>query len=595
MRLTRIEIENFKGISERQIIDLAPITLLFGPNSAGKSTVLQALHYVREILERQNPNPDETIAGGLIDLGGFSSLVHRHELDRPIRIKLTGTLNEGEVNQFLELNTGEFLIDDRYRSLPIRYLIGENSDLKDSGVVQSVSIEVSVRWSDAHKAPYVDRIGFEMDGRPTLAIESKPDRGRALLTDFNFQHPLFREYVDLDEPTDHDDSIGEGLSHGAAAADPISSPLGAEIWELSTDLSKETNPLAGEAFRVAASTPFGALPDLDRELEVALTDVDDEAISDRFATGGSALRVPKSAQGEIQQELLAEARRRDVLGETLDELVRGPLRILRAHLRAMRYVGPLREIPARAFTGKTSPDEGRWATGLAAWDRLCQPGAERLLRETNTWLSEADRLNIGYQVERTDFREIPVPSAMSMIFERGISDDDLGILQELYQGLSVRTTVSLRELNTGIVVAPADVGVGVSQLVPVVVACLDDYEGVLAIEQPELHIHPAVQVGLGDLFIDAAANADLDTGSTTLLVETHSEHLMLRLLRRIRETSEGEMPPFGHSLRPDELSVIYVEATDNGVRFKRLRVDGEGEFIDRWPKGFFEERAEELF
>jgi len=70
---------------------------------------------------------------------------------------------------------------------------------------------------------------------------------------------------------------------------------------------------------------------------------------------------------------------------------------------------------------------------------------------------------------------------------------------------------------------------------------------------------------------------------------------MLRLLRRIREASEGETPPIGHALRPEELSVIYVEASDDAVRFKRLRIDEDGEFIDRWPKGFFEERAEELF
>ena len=48
-------------------------------------------------------------------------------------------------------------------------------------------------------------------------------------------------------------------------------------------------------------------------------------------------------------------------------------------------------------------------------------------------------------------------------------------------------------------------------------------------------------------------------------------------------------------MTPDELSVIYVESADDGVRFRPLRVDSEGEFIDRWPKGFFEERAEELF
>ena len=70
---------------------------------------------------------------------------------------------------------------------------------------------------------------------------------------------------------------------------------------------------------------------------------------------------------------------------------------------------------------------------------------------------------------------------------------------------------------------------------------------------------------------------------------------MLRLLRRIRETTENEVPPGVIGLSPGDLSVIYVESGDGGVRFRPLRVDPEGEFIDRWPKGFFEERAEELF
>ena len=49
-------------MNKSPMIELKPITLLFGPNSAGKSTILQALHYVREILERGNIDPDVTIA-----------------------------------------------------------------------------------------------------------------------------------------------------------------------------------------------------------------------------------------------------------------------------------------------------------------------------------------------------------------------------------------------------------------------------------------------------------------------------------------------------------------------------------------------------
>ena len=89
MRLTRIEVQNFKGIGNRQQIQLRPITLLFGPNSAGKSTILQALLYLREILERGNIDPDVTITGGFIDLGGFATLVHNHQLDRAVTLKVT--------------------------------------------------------------------------------------------------------------------------------------------------------------------------------------------------------------------------------------------------------------------------------------------------------------------------------------------------------------------------------------------------------------------------------------------------------------------------------------------------------------------------
>jgi predicted ATPase len=72
MSITAITIENFKGIKGPLRIEIKPITLLFGPNSAGKSTIIQALHFAREIFERDNLNPDWTIAGGdSVDLGYY--------------------------------------------------------------------------------------------------------------------------------------------------------------------------------------------------------------------------------------------------------------------------------------------------------------------------------------------------------------------------------------------------------------------------------------------------------------------------------------------------------------------------------------------
>jgi hypothetical protein len=88
--ITGISIENFKGIRERVQLDFRPITLLFGANSAGKSTVLHGLHYAREVFERHNLDADQTIAGGpYVDLGGFRNFIHRGTPDRSATNKLS--------------------------------------------------------------------------------------------------------------------------------------------------------------------------------------------------------------------------------------------------------------------------------------------------------------------------------------------------------------------------------------------------------------------------------------------------------------------------------------------------------------------------
>lgn len=564
MRLTRIEIENFKSIGDRQKVELRPITLLFGPNSAGKSTILQALHYLREILERGNIDPDVTIAGGLIDLGGFATLVYNHDRDRTVTIKVTTDLSYEQGADGLPLNAGLSMGEPEFSELPVRYLIGESTEYGDHAIVQTIAVQVHVRWSEFDQAPYVSRLAVEMDGKPLAAIVSTPQEGRAQLTDFNFDHPLLqRAVLPYDELDDADEEM------------VASSPLEDEIWSLAREAAadRSTLDIPADKLRIAVDTENGALPVLDRELVLGIRD-------------------PDVSKAELEER----TPRVNGLRSLLSEMVLGPVRILRDHLTEMTYIGPLREIPSRSYRPQVSPGDARWAHGLAAWDLLYNDRSGALMEEVNEWLSDAGRLRTNYRLERVEYREVPVPSPFHQMFERGLTEDDLGDLQEIYESLSTRTEIALRDFNRGILVAPGDVGVGISQMVPVVVSALRKQDGVLAIEQPELHVHPAIQVGMGDLFIRAARrDPERLFSGKALLIETHSEHIMLRLLRRIRETTDDELPPGVTGLAADDLSVIYVEGGDDGVRFRQLRVDDEGEFRDRWPHGFFEERAGELF
>ena len=116
--------------------------------------------------------------------------------------------------------------------------------------------------------------------------------------------------------------------------------------------------------------------------------------------------------------------------------------------------------------------------------------------------------------------------------------------------------------------------------------------------QPELHLHPKAQAILGDLFIYAIKkqidrnkrHSGIPTHQVT--VETHSEHLILRLLRRIKENDNQELNTFFSN---KNLSLIYINPQKEGSEIYWIRVDRYGEFVDVWPNGFFEDRYEDLF
>lgn len=127
-----------------------------------------------------------------------------------------------------------------------------------------------------------------------------------------------------------------------------------------------------------------------------------------------------------------------------------------------------------------------------------------------------------------------------------------------------------------------DVGFGVSQVLPVIVQAFYAPAGsILFIEQPELHLHPNAQANLADLFIDVLNSRENgEPRRVQLIVETHSEHFLNRLQRRIAEASE-EKP-----IQAKDVACYYAHTTGTESRLEPLRVDIFGN-IENWPPHFF--------
>ncbi len=122
-----------------------------------------------------------------------------------------------------------------------------------------------------------------------------------------------------------------------------------------------------------------------------------------------------------------------------------------------------------------------------------------------------------------------------------------------------------------------DVGFGTSQLLPLIVQGFNSPpDSMIIIEQPEIHLHPKAQATLADFLIDIAKLRK------TLLVETHSEHLLLRLSRRI---AEGK-------LNNDDVVIYGFEKTSEGTSVTKVSFDKKGN-IKKWPADFFETELEE--
>jgi hypothetical protein len=485
------------------------------------------------------------------------NLVHGRSPDRRIEVEVEMTLGDSSIPELVPDVFDDWQIQDQ----GVWNFYDALQEIRKK--VSRASVRLTVGWNSLREEPVV--MGYEVgtNGAWCVKLEASGD-GRDTRMRMNRENPIFMEdapdtdavLTELDDWVNPRDLEAEAPATADEQAGPskvMATPtavIGTRVMQRSvlSDLFDAVQQAGverpGDGLRAWLTGLNGALPRL-----------------------GEMLQIP--ARGAKDPADIYVAREFTAF---LSWLTIGPAMLLREQLRQLRYLGPLRKIPPRGFEVSLTKSDAAWSDGMAAWEAL-MTGPESLVESCSQWMSGADKLGTGYTLSRKQLQEFdlstPKPSPVGRRRPRIALTDAAGLSHQAQ-----------------------DIGVGISQVLPVVVAAQDATASVVCIEQPELHVHPAVQVGIGDLFIDGALNKGL-----SFLIETHSEHLILRLLRRIREAADvrdtaatSEQP-----LTPDVLGVNYLCKEGARVTVTLLPVNTEGDFDKPWPRGFFEERGPELF
>ncbi|NMR25836.1 DUF3696 domain-containing protein [Pseudoalteromonas sp. NEC-BIFX-2020_015] len=592
MRITKLSLTNFKSFKQEQTIEFAPVTLLFGPNSVGKSSVLMALFYLQQILDKGQCDPQriEPFGGKLV--GGFKNLVHRRNLNQSITLKI-------EYDKANRVGSSyDFLAD---------LLEEDDLDVRISSPVidvEKVTLEFVISWAEQHQTAYVANYKVWFDGIEIAEVSSDSGLKQPQLTSLNYLHPLLL-------PDDHDDWLIDCFDNDV----PISNALFDKVLELKGIYNPSHSEIAD-----GAEPPF----DNDEEPKVFTDDCfvstfhealnDERVVSNTFETadnlivveGETILHVPIGIEGlsgalpPLGQKLksslsLDNEKQSEVFVELLSDILVAPLDNLKKLLNDSICIGPLRGIPDSLHQPNPYVEQKDWHNGLAAWDVLANANSE-LITAVDEWISGEDKLALGYglahRVEKNyaEIKRIKMLGALNEA-ERQLEH----VIVEHIKGNSktvkpdkaeTKFTYTLYDMNNHMPVTPSDIGVGISQLMPLVVAALSRNKGFIACEQPELHVHPRIQVAIGDLITQTGR-------ATNFLIETHSEHLILRLRKRVRQTTDEELPEGLKPVDKDDISIVYFEPSDEGVIARRIKLDEDGEFTSKWPQGFFSERREE--
>lgn len=528
--LHSLELENFKAFGQRARIPFAPITLIFGENSAGKSSILQALNLLKQTRESRDLNAPlaPRTENGIVDLGSFQEIIFDHELDRTLFIRVETAINSRGLSR-LPYTNNKIALEFGFRKSDLKPdIILDKIEVYSGKGPECIAEFKPVETSEIPKSGSMIT-GFLRDPRTLSTSKFTAVKCVSLIKEHRYWEMEFKWFSDNKQKV----------------LDLLKARL--NVLKHHTDELKDSNSRFEREFKsLTESIVFF-------ESDFGLDDyISKRHLNEMNTMLGMQGFIPFRRMTERNNPwitILPMSESRLIKIFNIAQLVGAAGHALEQTLEVLFPMGPFRRPPERwyIFTG-TSPQDVGYRGDLLP-DLLFS--RRELIDQTNEWL---EKLEMGYKLSVES-----VDAYTSDLFEVRLMD-----------------TRRNEPVNVGL----PDVGFGISQLLPFIVQSLASEKQIISIEQPEVHVHPKLQADLGDLLAEAIKEPRWNR----FIIETHSEHLILRLQRLVRKKQ----------IKPEDVSVIYVSREPEGAKAERLCLDEDGDFIDEWPNGFFIERLREL-
>lgn len=595
--LTEFSIGNYQAFSTPQRVPLKPITLIFGPNSAGKSSLLRSLLVAKHAI--LNGRLSKSEGAGERHPGSYADIV-RNGSSNPITFEFSVQsagepieigLSWREKNE-AGLETVALTLKKKESEVVGYSTKGSSKHLQISSMGHVITQLMLAARSDSDADEQIHDV-IQSPIKRRLALQthvavpgSDADHYRVVDTD--------ADEFDLLQIMEDMDAKGKSTETSSALMSKMKVALNSIKLEVSTPIKASEASLKDTLKKLIYHGPIRPICDevtKDRQTEPGMTEwwnlaaepkllakVNDWLAGDIFKTK-YRLEFDRLFPDSSLRELLKPLSEECSISEFVETSFKAKLDSDEAFLESeIDSVAPDLEDDS----GYENEDERVAEARELASDLIYNDAWDRGMDYYNSLL------------EHSDVDEIE--SFLLGGLNRTLANLR-GMLESVRQGGGNKTSggfdsakVRFSSTTSTQPISPSNMGIGFSQMMPLVASAFASKHSLIAIEQPELHIHPALQTELADLFIQSAKEHE-----NRFLIETHSEHLILRVMRRIRETFEGKLPEGKQPITMDDVCVLYVEPGENGSIVREMPLNERGELIKGWPGGFFEEALNEMF